>query len=62
MLRRHKCDLCKRRFGRVEELMQHQQVIHGKESLYECGTCSMKFTNGEDLKAHAKRYHAYKKK
>lgn len=62
LLRKHKCDTCDKSFGRIEELMQHQQVIHGKDSLYECKTCNMTFTNGEDLKAHARRYHSYKKK
>ncbi|MBE44597.1 MAG: hypothetical protein CMO16_05415 [Thaumarchaeota archaeon] len=42
--------------------MQHQQIIHGNNSLYECKTCNMTFTNGEDLKAHARRYHSYTKK
>ncbi|NMJ86415.1 MAG: hypothetical protein EX285_00980 [Thaumarchaeota archaeon] len=62
MLRKHKCNICDRSFIHVEELMQHQQIIHGNNSLYECKTCNMTFTNGEDLKAHARRYHSYTKK
>lgn len=62
MLKRHKCEICDRAFRRVEELMQHQQVIHGKDSMYECRSCNMVFTNGEDLRGHARRYHTYDKK
>jgi len=61
LLRRYRCDICDKSFRHVEELMQHQQVVHGKDSMYECRACKMTFTNGEDLKAHARRYHSYKK-
>lgn len=62
LLKKHKCDLCDRSFSRIEELMQHKQVTHGKNSLYECKACNITFTNGEDLKDHARKYHSYKKK
>ena len=62
LLKKHKCDVCNRSFAHVEELMQHQQVTHGKDSMYECKTCNIGFTNGEDLKAHARQYHSYRKK
>jgi hypothetical protein len=60
MLKKHRC-VCGRTFRHVEELMQHQQVIHGKESMYKCRECSMSFASGEDLREHARRYHIYKK-
>lgn len=62
LLRKHRCDACDKSFKRIEELMQHKQVIHGRDSLYECKSCNMTFTNGEDFRAHARQRHSYKKK
>ncbi len=62
MLKRHKCRTCGRVFRRVEELMQHEQVAHGRESMYGCRACSMVFASGEELREHARRYHSYGKK
>lgn len=59
---RHRCELCDRSFRQVEELMQHQQVVHGKDSKYGCRTCNMAFSSGEELRQHARRYHSYAKK
>lgn len=62
MLKRHRCDICGRTFKHLEELMQHEQVVHGKDSMYECRACSMTFASGEELRDHARRYHSYRKK
>ncbi|MGH9922675.1 MAG: C2H2-type zinc finger protein [Nitrososphaerales archaeon] len=62
MLRRYKCGVCEKSFRHAEELMQHKQVVHGKNSMYECRACNKTFTNGEDLRLHARQYHTYKKK
>jgi len=62
LLRRYRCGVCDKVFGQVEELMQHEQVVHGKNSMYECKACNMTFANGEDLRLHARQYHTYKKK
>ena len=42
--------------------MQHEQVAHGRESMYGCRACSMVFASGEELREHARRYHSYGKK
>jgi len=62
LLRRYRCGICYKAFRHTEELMQHEQVVHGKNSMYECKACNMTFANGEDLRLHARQYHTYKKK
>ncbi|MEM2856823.1 MAG: C2H2-type zinc finger protein [Candidatus Nitrosocaldaceae archaeon] len=61
MLKRHRCEICNKRFKVIEELMQHIQVIHGSESKYTCFECNKEFENGEELRSHARMYHTYKR-
>lgn len=55
------CNNCDQQFPSEEELMQHQQIVHGKELPYDCKACNQNFTNMEDMRTHLQRYHSYKK-
>ena len=61
LLRKHICETCNRKFRRIEELMQHKQVTHGKDLLYECKKCNVAFTGMEQMRDHAKKFHSYNK-
>ncbi|MCZ6583982.1 MAG: hypothetical protein O6746_03640 [Thaumarchaeota archaeon] len=41
--------------------MQHQQIIHYKNSPYDCKECNQFFSNMEDMRTHLQRHHSYKK-
>ena len=41
--------------------MQHQQVVHFKDSPYDCKKCNKNFSNMEDMRTHLQREHSYKK-
>jgi predicted nucleic acid-binding Zn ribbon protein len=56
----HTCEKCGKKFHKVEELMQHQQVTH-ESRLYECKECGMGFEGMEQMRDHAKRSHSYNK-
>ena len=47
-------------FPSEEELMQHKQIVHGKELPYDCKLCDLTFTNMQDMRAHLQRFHSYK--
>jgi len=61
LLRKHVCDICKKKFSRQEELMNHQQITHGKDLQYDCKECSKFFSNMEDMRTHLQKEHSYKK-
>ena len=54
------CDKCDLYFSSEEEIMQHKQIVHGKETPYDCKLCNQTFTNMQDMRAHLQRYHSYK--
>lgn len=54
------CEACHRKFSRQEELMQHQQVVHGKNLPYDCKECNESFSSMEDMRTHLQRKHSYK--
>jgi predicted nucleic acid-binding Zn ribbon protein len=56
----HECEKCGKKFRKVEELMQHQQVAH-ESRLYECEKCGRAFEGMEQMRDHAKRSHSYNK-
>ena len=41
--------------------MHHEQIIHGKDSQYDCKECNKNFSNMEDMRTHLQREHSYKK-
>jgi hypothetical protein len=43
-------------------LMQHTQVVHGKDLLYYCKQCDVSFNGMEQMRDHAKKFHTYRKK
>ena len=55
------CTECDKKFSKEEELMNHQQIIHGKNSEYDCKQCNKTFSNMEDMRTHLQREHSYKK-
>ena len=61
LIRRRRCDKCGRRFHKIEELMQHTQVVHGKGIFYHCKQCDIKFEGMEQMRDHAKKFHSYNK-
>ena len=55
------CDVCASKFSRQEELMNHKQIVHGKDLQYDCKECKKYFSNMEDMRTHLQREHSYKK-
>ena len=53
------CETCAKKFRKIEELMQHKQVIHGKDLLYYCKKCDMSFEGMEQMRDHTKKFHSY---
>jgi len=56
-----KCDVCDKKFSEEIELMNHKQIIHGKDLQYDCKECNKYFSNMEDMRTHLQREHSYKK-
>jgi len=56
-----KCDICNSKFSKQEELMNHKQIVHGKDLQYDCKECNKFFSNMEDMRTHLQREHSYKK-
>ena len=61
MFKKYECKTCRNKFRKIEELMQHEQVIHGKYLPYECKRCRVSFTGMEQMRDHVKRFHSYNK-
>ncbi len=60
LLKKHKCETCGRKFRKIEEFMQHQQVAH-EQRLYICRECNIGFEGMEQMRDHAKKFHSYNK-
>jgi KRAB domain-containing zinc finger protein len=56
-----KCESCGNSFLSQEELMQHMQLVHGKDLPYDCKVCNQNFSNMQDMRAHLQKHHSYKK-
>ena len=56
-----RCDICYKKFSKQEEMMNHKQIIHGKDLQYDCKQCNRLFSNMEDMRTHLQREHNYKK-
>ena len=59
--KKNKCELCDKKFSKEEELMNHKQIVHGKDLQYDCKECKKYFSNMEDMRTHLQREHSYKK-
>lgn len=57
----YQCPMCKKKFRKIEESMQHEQVIHGTGRSYTCNECKLDFEGMEQMRDHIKRCHSYKK-
>lgn len=55
-----KCDKCDLSFSSQEDIMQHQQIVHGKDLPYDCKACNKNFSNMQDMRTHLQRHHSYK--
>ena len=62
IFKKYQCSLCNKKFRRIEESMQHEQVIHGSGRSYYCKKCNQNFSGMEQMRDHIKRNHQYKKK
>ncbi|HXW02504.1 MAG TPA: C2H2-type zinc finger protein [Candidatus Nitrosotenuis sp.] len=60
LFKRIKCEECGRHFPSEENLMQHQQIVHGKDLPYDCKICNQNFSNMQDMRTHLQRHHSYK--
>ncbi len=49
------CPICNKRFRKIEESMQHEQVIHGSGKCYTCNSCKLKFFGMEQMRDHIKK-------
>ena len=56
-----KCNICNKKFSKQEELMNHNEIIHGKDLEYDCKKCKKYFSNMEDMRTHLQKEHSYKK-
>jgi KRAB domain-containing zinc finger protein len=59
--KKYQCEKCNDKFRKIEELMQHTQIIHGKNLLYECRHCGVSFTGMQQMRNHIQRAHSYNK-
>jgi predicted nucleic acid-binding Zn ribbon protein len=58
LFKKHECEACGKKFRKVEELMQHQQIAH-EQKLYVCKECNIGFEGMEQVRDHAKKFHSY---
>lgn len=56
-----RCEKCDVKFSKQEELMQHYQIVHNKDELYDCKKCNQFFSSMEEMRTHLQREHSYKK-
>jgi uncharacterized protein with PIN domain len=59
-LKKFECPICNKRFRKIEESMQHEQVIHGSSKYYTCNSCNRQFLGMEQMRDHIKKKHQYK--
>ncbi|HSD04730.1 MAG TPA: C2H2-type zinc finger protein [Nitrosopumilaceae archaeon] len=60
LFKKFKCETCEKKFKQQEELMQHIQVVHGKDTPYDCKQCNESFSSMEQMRTHLQKYHSYK--
>lgn len=62
IFKRNKCEGCGRSFRKIEELMQHEQVVHGTDKTYRCNSCGLEYFGMEEMRAHIMKFHRYSNK
>lgn len=60
IFKKFKCSKCDLKFRQQEDLMHHQQTVHGKDLLYDCKECNEFFSSMEQMRTHLQRHHSYK--
>ena len=53
--------MCDLKFTQLENLMQHKQVVHYKDTSYDCKKCQKNFDSMEEMRSHLQKQHSYKK-
>jgi uncharacterized C2H2 Zn-finger protein len=61
LFKKHICEICGRKFRKMEEMMQHVELGHGKGLLYDCKMCNVSFEGMEQMRDHIKKFHSYNK-
>ena len=61
LFKKNKCEVCGKGFSKEEEVMNHKQIVHGKDLQYDCKECNRYFSSMEDMRTHLQREHSYKK-
>ena len=59
--KKNRCNICEKKFSKIEELMNHQQIMHSNELKYDCKKCNEFFSSMEEMRTHLQKYHSYKK-
>ena len=58
--KKFECEKCDKKFSQLEELMQHQQIVHYKDTPYDCKECNQFFSSMEEMRTHLQKWHSYK--
>ena len=58
--KKFECELCQEKFSRHEDLMNHQEIKHFKDSPYDCKECNENFHSMLEMREHLKKKHSYK--
>ena len=61
LLRRVACEKCGKRFSKIENYMQHFQIVH-EDAMYECKQCNIKISGMEQMRKHVRANHRYSKR
>jgi DNA-directed RNA polymerase subunit RPC12/RpoP len=61
LFKKYRCDICGRRFRRIEHSMHHQLLFHSNNYSYDCSNCGGRFSDMDKLKDHIRMNHSYKK-
>ena len=61
LLRRIACEKCGKRFAKIENYMQHFQIVH-EDAMYECKQCNIKISGMEQMRKHVRANHRYSKR
>jgi len=58
--KKFQCEVCQVKFSRHEELMNHQEITHYKDSPYDCNVCNENFHSMSEMRDHLRKKHSYK--
>ncbi|MDE1844469.1 MAG: hypothetical protein KGI10_03980 [Thaumarchaeota archaeon] len=59
IFKKFKCEICNAKFRQQEYLMQHQQLYHSDNKVYDCKMCNQNFSSMEEMRTHMQRMHTY---